>query len=255
MVATFGYPTYQSRPGYDNAMVVIFIIALIPPSLLDVISRSYLKQIDSRIPDFLRDIADSQRTGVAFTKALTNSALSNYGALTKELRKAMAKMSLGFTYEEALDSFADSAETPLAHRAAVLLKEVGRSGGKMLDVLDSIYEHIREVITLQRERNKQLTPYIIVIYASFGVYIFVVFILFSTFFAQIKNLVNSGAPFGTNISPAVYYIWFYHMSIIESLFGGLVAGKISAGSSLAGLKHVLVLLLISFIAFTFFIQV
>ncbi|MBI2649436.1 MAG: type II secretion system F family protein [Thaumarchaeota archaeon] len=255
LVATFGYPTYLARPGYDNAMVVIFIVVLIPPSVLDVISRAYLKQIDSRIPDFLRDIADSQRTGIAFTKSLTNSALSNYGALTKELRKAMAKMSLGFTFEEALDSFADSAETPLAHRAAVLLKEVGRSGGKMLDVLDSVYEHIREVITLEKERSKQLSPYIIVIYASFGVYIFVVFILFSTFFAQVKELVSSGAPFGTNINPSVYYIWFYHMSIIEALFGGLVAGKISTGTALAGLKHMLVLLLISFVAFTFFIQV
>jgi pilus assembly protein TadC len=253
LTATFVYPTYFVRPQYDNFMVVIFIAGLFPPSLLDLIDRRYRRLIDSRIPDFLREIGDSQRTGLPFMKSLVSATESNYGPLSIELKRAMAKMSWGFTFEDALDAFADGAKTALAHRAAVLLKEVGRSGGKMLEVLDSVYEHIREVISLQRERSKQLTPYIMVIYASFGVYLFVVYILFTTFFAQVANLQQSGAPFGSNINPQAYYIWFFHMSIVEAVFGGLVAGKIATGASVAGLKHMLVLLTISFIVFSFFI--
>jgi flagellar protein FlaJ len=253
LVATFGYPGYLSRPAYDTTMVEIFIVGLIAPSVVDIMNRRYRAMIDARIPDFLREIGESQRTGMPFARALETASKSNYGPLSVELQKAMAKMSWGYTFEDALAAFADSAHTALAHRAAVLLEEVGRSGGKMLEVLDSVYEHIREVTNLQRERSKQLAPYVFVIYASFGVYLFVVYILFTTFFAQISNLQHTGAPFGSNVDPVVYYIWFYHMSIIEAVFGGLVAGKIGAGSSGAGLKHVLVLLLISFVAFNFFI--
>jgi len=234
--------------------VEIFIVGLFPFSLIDFLDRRYRSLIDLRIPDFLREIGDSQRTGTPFATSLVNASQANYGPLTTELKRAMAKMSWGFTYEDALNSFADGANTALAHRVAVLLSEVGRSGGKMMEVLDTVYEHIREVINLQKERSKQLTPYLFVIYAAFGVYIFVVYILFTTFFAQISNLQSTGAPFGANVAPITYYLWFYHLSLIEAVFGGLVVGKIASGSAIGGLKHVLVLLLISFITFTFAIH-
>ncbi len=254
LFATFVYPGYQRRPDYDNYMVAIFVAGLVSPSFIDLVDRRYKSLIDSRIPDFLREIGESQRTGTTFTKSLVNASQSNYGPLSVELKRAMSKMSWGMTFEEALNYFAANVDTPLAHRAAVLLKEVGRSGGKMLEVLDSVYEHIREVINLQRERSKQLAPYMIVIYASFGVYLFVVYILFSTFFAQVSHLQATGAPFGSNVNPGTYYIWFFHMSVIEGVFGGMVIGKISSGSSIAGMKHVLVLLAVSLVFFTLFVK-
>lgn len=254
LFSTFVYPTYFRRPEYDNYMIATLVIGLIAPSFVDLVDRRYKKIIDSRIPDFLREIGESQRTGTPFTKALVNASQSNYGPLSTELRRAMSKMSWGMTFEEALDYFAADVDTPLAHRAAVLLKEVGRSGGKMLEVLDSVYEHVRDVIGLQQERSKQLTPYVMVVYSAFGVYLFVVYILFSTFFAQVSNLQASGAPFGSGINAGVYYIWFFHMAVIEGLFGGMVIGKISGGSSIGGMKHVLVLLTISLVFFSLFVK-
>ncbi len=254
LFTTFVYPGYQTRPLYDNYMITIIIIGLVSPSIVDLVDRRYKSMVDMRIPDFLREIGEAQRTGTTFTKSLVNASQSNYGPLSVELKKSMAKMSWGMTFMEALDFFAADVDTPLAHRTAVLLKEVGRSGGKMLEVLDSVYEHVREVVNLQKERSKQLAPYVIVIYASVGVYLFVVFVLFSTFFAQVSNLQASGSPFGSNISTATYYTWFLHMSIIESVFGGLIIGKISSGSSIAGMKHVLFLLAVSLVFFTFFIH-
>jgi len=254
LIATFVYPGYQTRPGYDNTMMVVFVVGLLSPSVVDLVDRRYKTRIDSRIPDFLREIGEAQRTGTPFTKSLVTAAESNYGPLSVELKRAVSKMSWGMTFEEALDYFAANVDTPLAHRAAVLLKEVGRSGGKMLEVLDAVYEHVREVINLKKERSKQLTPYVLVIYASFGVYLFVVYILFSTFFAQVANLQASGAPFGSNINPSVYYIWFFHMSVIEGVVGGTVIGKISSGSFIAGTKHILILLIVSILFFTLFVK-
>ncbi|WKT57625.1 hypothetical protein QVH35_09785 [Candidatus Nitrosotenuis chungbukensis] len=40
------------------------------------------------------------------------------------------------------------------------------------------------------------------------------------------------------------------MSIIESIFGGLAAGKIGSGSYVSGIKHVIVMIIIAVIAFT-----
>ena len=41
----------------------------------------------------------------------------------------------------------------------------------------------------------------------------------------------------------------FNMAIIEAVFGGLAAGKIGSGSYVAGTKHVVVMIIISVIAF------
>jgi flagellar protein FlaJ len=39
------------------------------------------------------------------------------------------------------------------------------------------------------------------------------------------------------------------MSIIEAVFGGLVAGKIGAGTYVAGVKHIIVMIVMAIVAF------
>ena len=253
--ATFVWPGYESHPGWDNFIVVALIIAIFPPSMLDMLDRRYRNALDAKLPDLIRDIADSQKTGMSFTRAIEHTARLNYGPLTKELKKTVASMGWGTPYDEALREMADRIGTPLAQRTISLFNEVGRSGGKLFEILDMVYSHVREVQDLQNERRRQVSPYVAMIYASFGVYIFVVFILFATFFSQIAGMVETGSPFGGQINPQVYHLWFFHMSLVEAIFAGFIAGKMSEGSMAAGLKHVLVLVTASLLIFTFLITV
>lgn len=240
--ATFIWPGYQSHPNYDTFFVVAIVIALFPPALVDLMDRRWRNAVNSKLPELVRDIADSQKTGMSFTKAIDHSARLNYGALTKELRKTVALMSWGAPYDEALEDMAKRIDTPLCYRTVVMLSEVGRSGGRLHEILDDVYTHLREVQDLENDRRRQMSPYVMIIYASFGVFLFVVYVLFATFFAQIKKLVVTGAPFMSGINPSVYYIWFFHMAVIEAVISGFVVGKMSEGSVSAGLKHVLILL-------------
>jgi len=41
----------------------------------------------------------------------------------------------------------------------------------------------------------------------------------------------------------------FHMSIVEALFAGIVAGKIGEGSFGAGIKHVVILIIITMVVF------
>ena len=45
----------------------------------------------------------------------------------------------------------------------------------------------------------------------------------------------------------------FHATIIQAIFGGLIAGKMSEGKLGAGLKHTVMLLLITFMAFFLFV--
>lgn len=254
LFATFLSPGYQVRPLYDNYVLAALIVALIPPSVIDLADRRWRNAVDSKLPDLIRDIADSQKTGMSFMKSIEHSARLNYGPLSKELNKTVGQITWGMPYDEALSQLAKRVDTPLAHRTTALLNEVGRSGGRLAEILDDIYNHIKEVQDLERDRKRQIGPYIMVIYASFGIYLFVVFILFSTFFEQIKEVIKTGSPFLSGVNPATYHLWFFHMSAIQSMMGGMVAGKMGEGSMSAGIKHMLLLLVISMVLFWFVIR-
>ncbi len=253
MFLTFIWPGLDLHPEYDNYLIIAIIITLIPSSIVDFLDRKWKRDVDRNLPKFIRDISDSQKTGMAFTKAIEHSARLDYGALSKELRQTVSLMSWGETYKVAFDEMAKRVNTPLVYRTMALLTEVGHSGGNLGDILESIYLHTKEVQDMQNDRRRQMSPYLMVIYASFGVYLFVVIILFLTFFAQIQSIAEEGAPFGGNINPIVYYGWFFHMSVIEAVFAGFIIGKMGDGSISSGLKHVLVLLIISVTVFIFVI--
>jgi flagellar protein FlaJ len=54
-------------------------------------------------------------------------------------------------------------------------------------------------------------------------------------------------------SPDLLERTFLHMTMIQAFFGGLVAGKMGEGSVYAGLKHSLVMMILSYVALRVFL--
>ena len=250
---TFVWPGFGRHPEYETFLVVALLVALFPPAVADLLDRRWRDAVNSKLPELIRNVADALKSGMSFTKALEHAASVEYGPLTRELRKTVALLSWGWAYDDALQEFARRVDTPLAHRLAVLLSEVGRVGGRLYEVLEAIYAHFREVQDIERDRRRQMIPYVTTIYASFGVYLFVVYILFTTLFYQAAQLAG-GASFMGGLNVDLYRIWFFHMAVIEAVISGFVAGKMGEGAMSAGLKHALILLFISVFVFTFFIR-
>ena len=253
LYATFVSPGFQSHPNFDYFLVIAIMLGILPPGLIDLSDRRWRVAINDALPSFLRDVTEGIRTGMTFTKALESTTRRDYGVLSVELRRTFALISWGYSYRDALEDLARRVDTPIMHHTTVLLNEVGYAGGKLGEILETVYEHIGEVQDLEQEKRRQVSPYVAVIYSSFGVYIFLVFILFSTFFSQMETLRESGAPFGGGISVGTFFVWFFHLSVIEGLIAGLVIGKISEGALAAGLKHAFSLILLAFIVFFFII--
>lgn len=253
--AAFVWPGYQVHPDFDNFFVVAIMIAIFPPAFLDLLDRRWREAINWNIVHLIRNVAEAQRTGMTFVRAIEESAKADYGPLSKELRRAVAQMSWGATYEEALRRMAQRIDTLLVYRVVEALIEVGRSGGRISALLDMLSSHIRDLQDLKRERSRQMLPYVGIIYASFFVYIFVVIILFQTVFVQLAEAFTAGFMAVRGLELKAYYVWFFHMSVVEAAISGLVAGKMGEGAVSAGLKHVLALLVATLLIFTFVIKV
>jgi flagellar protein FlaJ len=236
------------------------LLTIAPPSIAFFIDNNWRSGIDANLPNLLRDIADAQRTGLSLPRAVSESSKRNYGPLTPELQKMAAKISWGIPFDQAMRSFTDTADTELNNRAAILILEAQRSGGVIEDIFDSAQKHVEDILALRKERLGQMRPYIWIIYAAFVIFLLVIVVLFNTFFYPMTEMYSEfqGNQFqNLGLNPQVldtYEILFLHMTIVEGLFSGLVAGKMGEGKAKSGLKHSSIMILIGWITYKLTIE-
>ncbi|MCK5627687.1 type II secretion system F family protein [Candidatus Bathyarchaeota archaeon] len=240
----------------DQLVFLALIIALFPPAIINYVDMRWRLSIDKNIPEFLRELSEAGRTGVTLTRALDLASKRRYGPLSSELERIVTKLSWGGNFEDSLKKFAERIETKLAKRTSILLTEINRSGGDIKDVLDTISRHIRELQSIEDERRSQLQTYVGIVYIAFFIFIFIDYILLQTFFAKIEALKESLSDVGglflmKELSYESIKTIMFHMSIMQGLFGGLIAGKMGEGALGAGLKHSLILITIAFLMFYF----
>lgn len=244
---------------WDQLVILGWTVAVFPSATVEYLDLRWQRGIDKNIPRLLREIAESGRTGLTLVRAIEVSADRDYGPLTHELRQMVAQISWGSSLEDALRSFARRARTRLAQRTADLVAEVARSGGDTQEIMEQLNKHIGELHSIDRERYAQMRPYAAVVYIAFGVFLFTDIMLIRSFFAQILDLQakvlqtpgGAGSIFGgaAQIDIKLLEKVMFHAAIIQALIGGLVAGKMSEARLGAGLKHVVILLLIGFVSF------
>lgn len=254
LTSMFAFGTQDFAFMVTNAALAGLLVAMAPIAIVDFLNRSWIKGIEDNLANLLRDLAESQRTGMMFEKALEATAERNYGPLTPEMRKVASQMSWGVPYEKALNSFAERVKTPLTYRVVTLISETARSGGNMQKVMNSIVQHVRDLRSIERERKAQIRPYIFITYITVFVFLFTLIMLFKMFFSTLGQMSAAGSMFLAGaVTSTDYRLVFFHMTIVESFLGGLIAGKMSEGSVKSGVKHSVILLLIALVAFNVFV--
>jgi len=214
--------------------------------------------VDKHMPVFLLALLSSVQSGANLMKAIEQTANRNLGALTPPLKNLRANLSWGMPIDEAFDNFASTTGTRVSKRVTLLLQMALKIGGDVSENLEMIQKHVSDMQNLEKSRKSQLAPYTYTIYISYFVFLAVAVILVTSFFSEIEKvqetLVDTGTEGGLFGSLADMDIGLmedalFNMAIIEAIFGGLAAGKIGAGSYVAGVKHVVAMIVIAIIAF------
>src|SRR5437867_1963401 len=80
-----------------------------------------IKQVERRLPDFLRDVAEAGRFGMTLAEAIVVSSGGRYGKLTPEIKKMAAQITWGVPATEALRLFATRVKTPMVGRVVAII--------------------------------------------------------------------------------------------------------------------------------------
>jgi len=221
-----------------------------------------IKQIERRLPDFLRDVAEAGRFGMTLADAIVVSSGGRYGKLTPEIKKMAAQITWGVPATEALHLLAKRVQTPMVQRIVAIIVKSSDAGGDVADVLTMVSHDTKENQLTEDERRIAMSTYIAVIYISFMVFLVTIWILNVTFLP--KMLEASGAleggaggslggasPLASNLPEVVYNIKvaFFIATIVHAIGDGILAGVLDTGRIPNGMRHSFVMLMIAFFAF------
>src|SRR5205809_4774054 len=218
-----------------------------------------IKQIERRLPDFLRDVAEAGRFGMTLADAIVVSGGGRYGKLTPEIKKMAAQITWGVPATEALHLFATRVKTPMIERVVAIIVKSSDAGGDVADVLTMVSHDTKENQLTEDERRIAMSTYIAVIYISFMVFLVTIWILNVTFLP--KMLEASGAlsqtgtvvasPLASDLPNVVRSIRlaFFIATIVHGVGDGILAGVLDTGTIPNGLRHSFIMLLIAFFAF------
>ena len=245
---------YLFSPTLDYMIIIALTIGIAPPSIVSIIHNRWKLGIEKATPEFLRDLATASKTGIPLQVALEHASNRMYGPLTIELKMLVAHMSWGMNFNEALDEFSKRIDLPLISKATVLINEAGKHGGDLSNIFDSVAKYLENINEWTTKRRQQTLPYVAIFYFSVFMFLFIIIVISNMMFAPLSHSSTGVSFIKPILSSSESRRLFLHASLIESIFGGLIAGKINEESFAAGLKHVTLLCVVSGIAFYLFLH-
>ena len=222
-----------------------------------------VKQIERRLPDFLRDVAEAGRFGMILAEAIVVSSAGRYGKLTPEIKKMASQISWGVPATEALRLFSQRVKTPMVERIVSIIVKSSDAGGDVADVLTMVSHDTKESQLTEEERRIAMSTYVAVIYISFLVFIVTIWILEVTFLPKMVEAGTSltgpagsatavASPLPTDIEGVVnnIEIAFILATIVHAVGDGILAGVLDNGKIATGLRHSFILLFITVLGFS-----
>ena len=249
-IIAFGYFLLYSNsiaPFDFHVFISIGLMSgLIAPAIIMIFKDRRLNLIDQSLPRILEGIAEGLKAGMTLIESIEEVSKQNYGWLSRELKTMVAQMSWGIPIEKAFENFAERAGTKMTRKTTALLNATIRLGGDLNSLFMSTSEFLHQMLEARDERNEQLRPYLSMIYVTLIVFVVTMYMLYHSLgglFNMQSNIVK------IQMSQSQLKILLFDLCMMEAVFGGLVASKLSSGTIYPGLKHSIVMLLMSTISF------
>jgi flagellar protein FlaJ len=245
---------------YVEVIIGLFFLILGPYVWQRTRAYGRLLDMESRFPEWLIDVAEAKEAGMTLAESVYSTASSNYGALTKEVKRMATEISWGRSFTRVLSDFAVRSKSKFIASTIYTIIAANKAGGEITKTIRSAAESADKRQTIRDEQSAGMKQYVYMSYFSFMIFIAVVYIVYTSFLKELGGLaLGGGLSFSANqasmeLDPAEqeakmsHYRFVIKILMIESAIGGgLYAGVLEKGSAYAGLKHSVLLLVVAYI--------
>jgi len=160
-----------------------------------------------------------------------------------------------------LHRFERRVRTRTISRVVTLITNAMNASGDLAAVLRIAADQAKADRRLKRDRRGEMLTYMVVVYISFFVFLFIIVVLSTVLIPNlpsesvVPNATGDGASqvpqvggVGDvgNIDAGAYKLIFFHTAVIQGLVSGFVAGQLASGDLREGAKHAAVLIAMAY---------
>ncbi|MBI4020765.1 MAG: type II secretion system F family protein [Candidatus Aenigmarchaeota archaeon] len=264
-----------------NMTLIGAIIAVLPFFIYKYTTYAWVRSLEGQFPAFIRDLADSRRSGMSFPESIKLATRANYGKLSEEIMLMHNKLSWGIPFIRVLEIFQHRLrQSKLIKEAVTIIKESYKSGGDIASTLQSISRDMVMLKEAEAERASMVKQHVMIMYGVFfmfvGISVMIILVMVPMIQTQPEGLQAGNVGIGFSdpceglalfpcnlfnlvggflgIAPGItnYYVsLFFLVVVIEGIFTGLIAGQLGESSIIAGSKHSLIMTFIGIGVFLF----
>lgn len=271
------------------AVTILFaiLVGAAPYFLYNYVRIKHVHEMEDQMPNFLRDLVESIKSGMNLSTGIENASRADYGRLGEEIQKMHYQMTWGVPFDEAMLAFAKRMhDSDLITRSIRIIIEARKSGGDVVAIMETIAGDAAIIKEAEKERKAKTSQQVFVMYLIYFMFIVIVISL-TRILVPISELsglasgggfaggtlgISAGGPcagvasgatgavcgffgalarvfdLGSGIE-AYYRSLFLSMIIVQGIFSGLIAGQIGEDSVFAGVKHSMILTSLGFAIF------
>lgn len=244
--------------GYPPEFFTISLILVIAPVVYGYYQQTQVvKKIEENFRVFLDDLRDLLQAGVDLTNAIEISAHNDYGPLKVFVQRLAAQVKIGVPFEKAMDRIFGAVPSSMTRRMVLVINQTLRAGGNFMKVFATSTDYVDKIERLNKQRQTATISIITNAYMMFFVFVVIVVGIQVMFLPLLENtptfsldILSGGAPTaggegGTEKQPVDFSQHFLRLLIVQAFFAGPIIGKISENSAMAGIRHSVILLLIT----------
>jgi flagellar protein FlaJ len=247
----------------DHPVVEATIFALVVFGVVHETHKRRIRRLERAVPDFLDRLASVNEAGLTVVESLERVAGTDLGALGADVERTWNDVRWGADVSDALHGLVVRTRARMVAQAVTLITNAMNASGDIAPVLRIAADEAQAIRRLRRERRQEMLTYVLVIYIAVFVFLGIIAALTVAFIPAVQEAASgttataTGVPSGgltgsfsdTDVNTAAYERIFFHISAIQAVCSGIIAGKLSEGSVADGVKHAVGLLVFTYLVF------
>ncbi len=218
-------------------LAITLIMIALPGAIADMYYIGREGKILDGINNFLRDLVETRKSGLAPERCIHALAGRDYGAFSKYLEIISMKLHWGYPLNKIYVEFRAKIKNWLALVNIYLLIDTIEVGGGTEQSLETLANFAESTKHLEDEKSAVLMPLTIVPYIGAALFTGTT-VMFLSFFTNMSTL-------GVSIAKVTLYRVLLTPLGLHTWILGLVTGKIVSGRVSAGFKHSILLTIVS----------
>ncbi|MGD0331108.1 MAG: type II secretion system F family protein [Nitrososphaeria archaeon] len=221
---------FEGGVGICITLMVLFL----PGMIADTYYSRQTRAAGSGITNFLRDLVEIRKTGISPEKCMFYLSSRNYGSFSKILKVMSNQINWGISFRKVMSNLREQLHGWLNMMSMFLLIDSIDVGGGTPETLESLASFSESINAIEREKKQNIKPLLLLPYLG-GVILLVCTITIIFFARSVFTMYSESFNFSDFVRLFVPPI------IFNTVFMGLIAGKVSGERVSAGFLHSFVL--------------